>query len=54
VLANDQANVVNVAEVGDGEVPPAQELVRTRVRGQARLPLTAEGRRHQRAAGPSA
>jgi hypothetical protein len=37
VLANDQANVANAAEAGDGEVPPTQELDRTRVRGRARL-----------------
>jgi hypothetical protein len=33
--------------------PPAQELDRTRVRGQVLLPLTAEGGRHQRATGSS-
>jgi hypothetical protein len=38
VLANNQANAANVAEAGDGEVPPARELDHTRVRGQARLP----------------
>jgi hypothetical protein len=40
VLANDQANAANAAGAGDGEVPPppARELDRTRVRGQAHLP----------------
>jgi hypothetical protein len=38
VLTNDQANAANVAEAGDGEVPPTRELDRTMVRGQARLP----------------
>jgi hypothetical protein len=38
VLANDQANAANAAEAGDREVPPARELDRTRVRGQALLP----------------
>jgi hypothetical protein len=38
VLANDQANAANAAKAGDGEVPPAWELDRTRVRGQALLP----------------
>jgi hypothetical protein len=38
VLANNQANTANAAEAGDGEVPPARELDRTRVRGRARLP----------------
>jgi hypothetical protein len=50
VLANDQANA---AEASDGEVPPARELDRTRVRDQARLPLAAEGGRHQRATSSS-
>jgi hypothetical protein len=43
VLANDQANTTNVAEAGDGEVPPTRELDRTRVRGQARLPPHSRG-----------
>jgi hypothetical protein len=43
VISNDQANAANATEAGDGEVPPTRELHRTRVRGQARLPLTAEG-----------
>jgi hypothetical protein len=38
VITNDQANTANVAEAGDGEVPPAQELDHARVRGQALLP----------------
>jgi hypothetical protein len=39
VLANDQTNAANTAEVGDGEVPPpARELDRNRVQGQALLP----------------
>jgi hypothetical protein len=38
VLANDQANAANAAEAGDGEVPPARELDRTRVPGQALFP----------------
>jgi hypothetical protein len=38
VLPNNQANAANAAEAGDGEVPPARELDRTRVRGQALLP----------------
>jgi hypothetical protein len=38
VLTNDQANTTNAVEAGDREVPPAQELDRTRVRGRARLP----------------
>jgi hypothetical protein len=38
VLANDQANATNEAEAGDGEVSPARELDRARVRGQAPLP----------------
>jgi hypothetical protein len=38
VPANDQANAANAAEAGDGEVPPARELDRTRVQGQALLP----------------
>jgi hypothetical protein len=38
VITNDQANAANVAEAGDGEVPPARELDHARVRGQAPLP----------------
>jgi hypothetical protein len=38
VLANDQTNAANAAKAGDRKVPPARELDRTRVRGQARLP----------------
>jgi hypothetical protein len=55
VLANDQANAANVAKAGDGEVPPrsgnwtAPGCVAKRA-----SPLTAEGGRHQRAAGSSA
>jgi hypothetical protein len=37
VLTNNQANAANAAEAGDGEVPLARELDRTRVRGQALL-----------------
>jgi hypothetical protein len=55
VLANDQANAANAAEAGDGEVPP-----RTRngtapgCGAKCASLLTAEGGRHQRAAGSSA
>jgi hypothetical protein len=38
VLANDQANIANAAEAGDGEVPLARELDRTKVRGRALPP----------------
>jgi hypothetical protein len=37
VLTNNQAKATNAAEAGDGEVPLARELDRTRVRGQALL-----------------
>jgi hypothetical protein len=38
VITNDQANAVNATEAGNREVPPARELDRARVRGQALLP----------------
>jgi hypothetical protein len=38
VITNDQENAANAAEAGDGEVPPARELDRARVQGQALLP----------------
>jgi hypothetical protein len=53
VLANDQANTANAAEAGDGEVPPDPGTGPHQARGKRASPLTAEGCRHQRAAGPS-
>jgi hypothetical protein len=39
----DPVNAANVAEAGDGEVPPARELDRTRVRGRVHHPLHHQG-----------
>jgi hypothetical protein len=55
VLANDQANAANAARAGDGEVPPRPENWTAPGCGAKRTsPLTAEGGRHQCAAGSSA
>jgi hypothetical protein len=43
VIANDPASAADVVGAGDGEVPPPWELDRAWLRGQAPLPLTAEG-----------
>jgi hypothetical protein len=54
VVINDQANAVNAAGAGDGEIPLNRELGHSRARGRAHPHLTAEGCRHQRAVSPSA
>jgi hypothetical protein len=54
VIANDQANAANAAEVGDGEVPLNPGIGPHQGAGQVRPHLTAMERRHQCAAGPSA
>jgi hypothetical protein len=53
VLANDQANAVNARKPATERFPPAQELDRTRVWGQALPPPHRRGGRHQHATGSS-
>jgi hypothetical protein len=54
MITNDQANAASAAEAGDGEVSPARELDRARVRGQAPLPPHHRGGQRQHSAGSSA
>jgi hypothetical protein len=54
VVVDDQVNDTNAVGAGDGEAPQNLGTGLPQGPGRARPHLTGEGRRHQRAAGPSA